>query len=152
MMWTFMIACLATGTRAIVYDGSPFYPDTVHGLSLNSSATRGLPPYLSALNFPSVSGLGTSPRFLAEVQGQGINPRTKSGLSYPSIQYLSHTVELASFESLKVLMVNGAVLTKPLFKWAQRAFGERVHIMSTCGGTDVCTACEWVEMYPVSFC
>ncbi|KAJ7311571.1 acetoacetyl-CoA synthetase [Mycena albidolilacea] len=109
MMWTFMIACLATGTRAIVYDGSPFYPDTR--------------TFLKFISDQSVSGLGTSPRFLAEVQGQGINP-----------------LELASFESLKVLMVNGAVLTKPLFKWAQRAFGERVHIMSTCGGTDVCTA------------
>ncbi|KAF8199886.1 acetoacetyl-CoA synthetase [Mycena galopus ATCC 62051] len=109
MMWTFMVAGLGNGTRTIIYDGSPFYPD--------------VRTYLKFINDQRVSALGTSPRFLAEIQGQGINP-----------------LELAPFESLKTLMVTGAVLTSPLFKWAQKAFGDRVHIISTSGGTDVCTA------------
>ncbi|KAJ7267587.1 hypothetical protein B0H12DRAFT_1097878 [Mycena haematopus] len=109
MMWTFMLAGLAIGARTIIYDGSPFYPD--------------VRTYLKFINDQRVSGIGTSPRFLAEIQGQGINP-----------------LELAPFEALKTLMVTGAVLTSPLFKWAQHAFGERVHVISTSGGTDVCTA------------
>ncbi|KAF7357777.1 AMP-binding domain-containing protein [Mycena venus] len=92
MMWTFMMAGLANGARTIIYDGSPFYPDAR--------------TYLKFISDQRVSGLGTSPRFLAEVQGQGINP-----------------LELAPFEAFKTLMVTGAVLTSPLFKWAQRAFG-----------------------------
>ncbi|KAF7376536.1 AMP-binding domain-containing protein [Mycena sanguinolenta] len=121
MMWTFMLAGLANGCRTIIYDGSPFYPD--------------VRTYLKFINDQRVSGLGTSPRFLAEVQGHGINP-----------------LELGSFEALKTLMVTGAVLTTPLFKWAQRAFGERVHLLSTSGGTDVCTAfvtgCPSLPVYP----
>jgi acyl-coenzyme A synthetase/AMP-(fatty) acid ligase len=27
MMWTFMLAGLSIGSRIILYDGSPFYPD-----------------------------------------------------------------------------------------------------------------------------
>ncbi|KAJ6594379.1 acetoacetyl-CoA synthetase [Mycena capillaripes] len=121
MMWTYMVTCLSAGTRIILYDGSPFYPD--------------LRTYLKFINDQRVSGLGTSPRFMAEVQGQGINP-----------------LDLAPFEALKTLMVTGAVLTTPLFKWTQQAFGERVHLISTSGGTDVCTAfvtgCPSLPVYP----
>ncbi|KAJ6494938.1 hypothetical protein DFH09DRAFT_1206015 [Mycena vulgaris] len=109
MMWTFMLTGLANGTRIILYDGSPFHPD--------------LRTYLKFINDQGVSVLGTSPRFLAEIQGQGIDP-----------------LQLAPFESLKTLSVTGAVLTSPMFRWAQRAFGGHVHLISTSGGTDVCTA------------
>ncbi|KAK7005906.1 AMP-binding domain-containing protein [Favolaschia claudopus] len=121
MMWTFVMAVLANGARTIVYDGSPFYPD--------------VRTYLKFVSDQNCSGLGTSPRFLAEIQGQGIHPR-----------------EIASFEALKTLMVTGAVLTSPLFKWAQSAFGERVHVISTSGGTDICTGfvagCPSLPVYP----
>ncbi|KAJ7141336.1 acetoacetate-CoA ligase [Mycena epipterygia] len=121
MMWTFMLTGLATGTRIILYDGSPFHPD--------------LRAYLKFINDQRVSLLGTSPRFLAEIQGQGINP-----------------LQLAPFEALKTLAVTGAVLTSPMFVWAQRAFGEQVHLISTSGGTDVCTAfvtgCPSLPVYP----
>ncbi|KAJ6489561.1 hypothetical protein C8R47DRAFT_1273830 [Mycena vitilis] len=120
MMWNFMLNCLSTA-RIILYDGSPFHPD--------------LRTYLKFINDQRVSGLGTSPRFMAEVQGQGINP-----------------LELAPFQALKALMITGAVLTSPLFKWTQQAFGERVHVISTSGGTDVCTAfvtgCPSLPVYP----
>ncbi|KAJ7680753.1 hypothetical protein DFH06DRAFT_1164098 [Mycena polygramma] len=120
MMWNFMLNCLSTA-RIILYDGSPFHPD--------------LRTYLKFINDQRVSGLGTSPRFMAEVQGQGINP-----------------LQLAPFQALKALMITGAVLTSPLFKWTQQAFGERVHVISTSGGTDVCTAfvtgCPSLPVYP----
>ncbi|KAJ7761097.1 acetoacetyl-CoA synthetase [Mycena metata] len=109
MMWTFMLTGLANGTRIILYDGSPFHPD--------------LRTYLKFINDQRVSILGTSPRFLAEIQGQKINP-----------------LQLAPFDALKRVAITGAVVTTPLFLWCQQAFGERVHLMSTSGGTDVCTA------------
>ncbi|KAJ7187744.1 acetoacetyl-CoA synthetase [Mycena filopes] len=109
MMWTFMLTGLANGSRIILYDGSPFHPD--------------LRTYLKFISDQRVSVLGTSPRFMAEVQGQKINP-----------------LQLAPFDALKCMVITGAVVTTPLFLWVQKAFGERVQIMSTSGGTDVCTA------------
>ncbi|KIK09982.1 hypothetical protein K443DRAFT_127349 [Laccaria amethystina LaAM-08-1] len=111
MMWTFMLTGLACGSRVILYDGSPFYPD--------------LKAYLQFINDQGVSILGTSPRFLAEIQGKGINPQ-----------------ELGSSEALKTISCTGAVLTPPLFEWAFHAFGSDVHLVSMSGGTDICSSCE----------
>ncbi|KAJ7646856.1 acetoacetyl-CoA synthetase [Roridomyces roridus] len=108
MMWTFMLTGLAAGVRVVLYDGSPFYPD--------------IRKYLKFIGDQRVTMLGTSPRFLAEVQGKGIKP-----------------LELASFEALKTMCVTGAVLTSPMFRWTQQAFGEKVQLASTSGGTDICT-------------
>ncbi|PPQ98788.1 hypothetical protein CVT24_003346 [Panaeolus cyanescens] len=108
MMWTFMLTGLSFGSRVILYDGSPFHPD--------------LRTYLKFVNDQGVSYWGTSPRFLAEVQGQGINP-----------------LDIGPFESLKTLMVTGAIFTPPLFEWAQSVFGPRIHVASVSGGTDICS-------------
>ncbi|KAJ7879114.1 acetoacetyl-CoA synthetase [Mycena leptocephala] len=109
MMWTFMITILSGGTRIILYDGSPSHPD--------------VRTFLKFINDQRVSGFSTGPRFMADIQAQGINP-----------------LQLAPFEALKMLIIAGAVVTSPLLKWAQQAFGERVHCISSSGGTDVCTA------------
>ncbi|KAG5652875.1 hypothetical protein H0H81_003305 [Sphagnurus paluster] len=108
MMWTFMLTGMACGARIILYDGSPFHPD--------------LRTYLKFIDEQGVSVLGTSPRFLAEIVGRGLKP-----------------LEIGSFEALRVLGCTGAVLTPPMFEWAQKAFGgDRLHLISTSGGTDVC--------------
>ncbi|THU77195.1 acetyl-CoA synthetase-like protein [Dendrothele bispora CBS 962.96] len=109
MMWTFMLAGLSAGARIILYDGSPFHPD--------------LPTYLKFIGDQNVSLLGTSPRFLAEIQGRGLNP-----------------LDIASFEALRTMAVTGAVLTPPVFEWAFNAFGRNIHLVSTSGGTDICCA------------
>lgn len=65
--------------------------------------------------------------------------------------YLS--VEIGSFEALKVMLVTGAVLTPKVFEWAQEAFGgNRLHLVSSSGGTDICASCEYVfsECIPAS--
>lgn len=109
MMWASMVTALSCGCRIVLYDGSPFYPDVNN--------------YLKFVNDNCITVLGTSPRFLSEVQGRGIKPLT-----------------LGPFTTLKKLLVTGAVITPPLFEWTQAAFGERVHVVSTSGGTDVCTS------------
>ncbi|KII92555.1 hypothetical protein PLICRDRAFT_37325 [Plicaturopsis crispa FD-325 SS-3] len=106
MMWPFMLSGLACGARIILYDGSPFYPD--------------VRSFLKFIDDQQVSMFGTSPRFLAEVQGKGITPS-----------------ELATFESLRILASTGAVLTPPVFEWAQQAFRRNLHLVSHSGGTDV---------------
>ncbi|KAF5386148.1 hypothetical protein D9615_002594 [Tricholomella constricta] len=110
MMWTFMLSGLASGTRIILYDGSPFHPD--------------LRTYLKFIDEQGVSVLGTSPRFLAEIQGRGLKP-----------------LDIGRFEALRVIGSTGAVLTPPMFDWAQQAFGgDRIHLISTSGGTDICSS------------
>lgn len=75
-MWNFQLVGLACGARIILYDGSPFYPDLSTYLRLVND--QGYEPILSDDILPfilcSITVLGTSPRFLAEVLGQGIKP------------------------------------------------------------------------------
>lgn len=47
--------------------------------------------------------------------------------------------QLAPFETLRVLVSVGAVLTAPIYEWAQEAFGEDVHVFSGMGATDTCS-------------
>ncbi|KAF8070101.1 acetoacetyl-CoA synthetase [Lyophyllum atratum] len=131
MMWTFMLSGLASGARIILYDGSPFYPD--------------LKTYLKFIDEQGVSVLGTSPRLLAEIAGRGLKPRKSFySLSVKLIVVLTtivNQVEIGSFEALRVLGVTVAVLTPPMFEWAQDAFGgDRIHLISTSGGTDICSS------------
>ncbi|KAJ3993507.1 acetoacetyl-CoA synthetase [Lentinula boryana] len=82
-----------------------------------------LEAYLKFISDAGVTLWGTSPRFLAEVKGRKISP-----------------LEIGSFEGLRTLAVTGAVVTPPIFEWAQEAFGGKFHFVSTSGGTDVCCA------------
>ncbi|KAG0707114.1 hypothetical protein DFH29DRAFT_898504 [Suillus ampliporus] len=106
MMWPFMLSGLACGARIVLYDGSPFHPD--------------LKGYLKFINDQGVTVLGTSPRFLTEVQLRGIKP-----------------LDIGSFEALREMTVTGAVVTAPLMEWTHEAFGKKLHIGSSSGGTDV---------------
>ncbi|EJD05262.1 acetoacetyl-CoA synthetase [Fomitiporia mediterranea MF3/22] len=107
MMWPFMLAALAGGTRLIAYDGSPFYPDVKE--------------FLKFVSEQRITVFGTSPRFLSELHSRGIHP-----------------LDLAPFDSLRILFSTGSVLTAPMFEWTQHAFGENVHVLSGSGGTDIC--------------
>ncbi|KDQ57431.1 hypothetical protein JAAARDRAFT_35147 [Jaapia argillacea MUCL 33604] len=107
MMWPFMLSGLSCGVRIITYDGSPFYPD--------------VKTFLKFVSDQCVTVFGTSPRFLTEVQGNGIKPS-----------------ELAPFESLRIVMSTGAILTTPMFEWTQHAFRPDVYLVSGSGGTDIC--------------
>lgn len=94
-----------------------------------------------------VALLGTSPRFLSEIKGQGINPCTQipPKLIYGSIDNLRFVVrDIGPFESLRMIASTGAVLTAPMFEWVQEAFGPEKQVVSSSGGTDVCAACESV--------
>jgi len=108
MMWNALLSSLGNGVRNILYDGSPFYPD--------------VRSFLKMVNDQGVTVLGTGPRFLSEVKGQGLRPR-----------------ELFPFDSLHTVFSTGSVLTAPMFEWTQEAFGEHIHLVSASGGTDICS-------------
>ncbi|OCB88499.1 acetoacetyl-CoA synthetase [Sanghuangporus baumii] len=78
--------------------------------------------FLKFISEQRVTVWGTSPRFLTEIHARGIHP-----------------LDLASFESLRILFSTGSVLTAPMFEWTQHAFGEGIHIASSSGGTDICS-------------
>ncbi|KZV69340.1 acetoacetate-CoA ligase [Peniophora sp. CONT] len=109
MMWPFMLTGLACGARIVLYEGSPFYPSVKH--------------YLQFIESQDVTVFGTSPRFLSEVQGRGINPLK----------------DIGTFSALRVINSTGAVLTAPLWEWAQAAFGRDKCIVASSGGTDICS-------------
>ncbi|EMD37673.1 hypothetical protein CERSUDRAFT_114316 [Gelatoporia subvermispora B] len=109
MMWPYMLSGLACGSRIICYDGSPFHPD--------------VRTFLQFLSDQGVTVFGTSPRFLSEVQGNGIQPS-----------------KLWNFDALRVIGSTGAVLTPPLFEWTQQAFNPTLHLVSVSGGTDICSS------------
>ncbi|KAF8629404.1 hypothetical protein AX15_003458 [Amanita polypyramis BW_CC] len=88
---------------------------------------EGSPLYPSARHFlqfideQNVDYFGTSPRFLTELQDRGIKPS-----------------DVAPFNSLRIIVCGGAVLTPVLHTWAQSAFGPHTCIYSATGGTDIC--------------
>ncbi|KAF9237547.1 acetoacetate-CoA ligase [Melanogaster broomeanus] len=110
MMWPFMLSGLACGARIVLYEGSPFYPDVRE--------------YLKFIDWSGVTVLGTSPRFLSELQARNIDPLSVSSPSTP-------------FAGLREMTVTGSVLTAQLMTWAHKAFGGKLHIGSSSGGTDV---------------
>ncbi|KAI0935188.1 hypothetical protein AcW1_008828 [Taiwanofungus camphoratus] len=109
MMWPYMLHGLACGSRIILYDGSPFYPD--------------VRDFLRFISNQGVTVFGTSPRFLSEVQGRGVEPS-----------------KLAPFDFLRAISSTGAVLTPTMFEWTQQAFNADIHVASPSGGTDICGA------------
>lgn len=89
--------------------------------------------YLKFINDQGVTVFGTSPRFLTEVQMRDIKP-----------------LEIASFEALREITVTGAVITPPLMEWTHEAFGRKLHIGSSSGGTDVfCAFVSCVSSFPL---
>ena len=170
-MWNAMVPALTVGCRLLAYDGSPFYPDVrsflkmisdqgyVSSLSLTSYHSCGLTTGTNVLTCPArdrVTIFGTGPRFLTEVQSAGIDPsasafflrlvlwhRPNALISSHLVIALAFAEQLASFESLRVIMSTGSPLTAPMFEWTQQVFGPDVHVVSVSGGTDICTGCAF---------
>ncbi|KAK1227680.1 hypothetical protein PQX77_009305 [Marasmius sp. AFHP31] len=119
LLWKYMLTSLSVGATVVLYDGSPFYPD--------------IKTYLKFVSDLDANFFGTSPRFMSEVQGHGINP-----------------LEVGPFTSLRVVSVTGAVLTPPMFEFTFNAFGRKVYLISTSGGTDIfCSLVSGAPTLPV---
>ena len=107
IMYFSAIMGLFTGARVILYDGSPFQP---------SPQT-----FIKILEEQKVTLLGTSPRWMAELQKNGIAPR-----------------DIAELSNLAMVTSTGMVLSEQQFEWFYDvAFPKEVHLGNMSGGTDI---------------
>ncbi|WP_426205858.1 acetoacetate--CoA ligase [Pseudomonas sp. TWP3-1] len=106
MMWNWLVSALAVGSAVLLYDGSPFHPDNARLLELIEDE-RG-------------SVFGTSPKYLATLESNGLKPRESHDLS-----------------SLKTLLCTGSALSPQSYDFVYRDFKPDVCLASMSGGTDI---------------
>ncbi|KAH6694943.1 acetoacetyl-CoA synthetase-like protein [Leptodontidium sp. MPI-SDFR-AT-0119] len=107
IMYFSSVMNLLAGARVILYDGSPFQPD--------------LTTFVRMLGEQKVTKLGTSPRWMHEMQKNNISPREVTDLSA-----LTHVTS------------TGMVLSDQLFEWFyDKGFPAQVQLGNISGGTDL---------------
>lgn len=106
MMWNWLVSALAVGSAVVLYDGSPFHPENERLLDL--------------IDDERVSVFGTSPKYLATLESNGIKPR------------LSHDLG-----SLKTLLCTGSALSPQSYDYVYRDFKSDLCLASMSGGTDI---------------
>lgn len=107
IMYFSSVMGLVPGARIILYDGSPFQPD--------------LTTFVKLIGDQKVTKLGTSPRWMHELQKNGIAPRDVTDLS-----------------NLKLVTSTGMVLSDQQFEWFYDVgFPAHTHLANIAGGTDL---------------
>jgi acetoacetyl-CoA synthetase len=107
IMYFASVMNLLAGSRVILYDGSPFQPD--------------ITTFVKLLGDQKVTMLGTSPRWMHELQKNGIAPKDITDLS-----------------NLKHVSSMGMVLSDQQFEWFYDVgFPKHVHLANISGGTDL---------------
>lgn len=106
MMWNWLVSALAVGSTVVLYDGSPLHP-----------GPERLPDLIQQLK---ISVFGTSPKYLATLESQGLKPR------------LSHDLS-----SLRTLLSTGSALAPHSYDYVYRDFKADVCLASMSGGTDI---------------
>jgi acetoacetyl-CoA synthetase len=107
IMYFSSVMQLLPGARVILYDGSPFQPD--------------LTTFVKLIGELKCTKLGISPRWMGEMQKNGIAPKDVTDLS-----------------NLKVVTSTGMVLSDQLFEWFYDVgFPKHVQLANISGGTDL---------------
>jgi acetoacetyl-CoA synthetase len=106
MMWNWLVSALAVGSAVVLYDGSPFHPGPERLLDL--------------IDRQRVSVFGTSPKYLAALESQGIKPRQTHHLG-----------------SLRTILSTGSALAPHSYDYVYRDFKADVCLASMSGGTDI---------------
>jgi len=106
MMWNWLVSSLALGATLVLYDGSPFHP--------NPGALWKLAEDLK------ISILGTSARYIAALESEGMKPGNNYDLS-----------------SLRIVLSTGSPLTEENFHYVYRYIKPDVQLSSISGGTDI---------------
>jgi len=106
MMWNWLVSGLAVGCTIMLYDGSPFYPDpgAIFQFAQNEK----------------MNVFGTSARYIAQVEKEGLKPKEKYDLS-----------------SLNVMCSTGSPLSEESFRFVYREIKEDLDLASISGGTDL---------------
>ncbi|WP_027364156.1 acetoacetate--CoA ligase [Desulfotruncus alcoholivorax] len=106
MMWNWLVSSLAVGATVLLYDGSPFYPgpETLFKMAQDEK----------------VSVFGTSAKFLAAIEKEGVKP-----------------AQLFDLSALKAILSTGSPLSVESFKYVYRDIKQDVCLSSISGGTDI---------------
>jgi acetoacetyl-CoA synthetase len=105
MMWNWLVSSLAVGATVVLYDGAPLSPPTI----LWDMAER-----------EKVTVFGTSAKYLAMVEKQGLEP--------------AHTHDL---KSLRAILSTGSPLADGSFDFVYAKIKRDLHLASISGGTDI---------------
>jgi acetoacetyl-CoA synthetase len=106
MMWNWLVSVLATGACIVLWDGSPLYPHP--GILWELAAEE------------RVTVFGTSAKYLAAIEKQGLNP----GGSY-------------DLSALRTILSTGSPLLPESYDYVYSRIKEDVHLASISGGTDI---------------
>lgn len=106
MMWNWMASALAAGATVVTYDGAPLAP---HAGAL-----------WDVLAAERVTAFGTSARYLALVEKEGVTP-----------------VRSHELRALRTILSTGSPLAAHSYDYVYRAVKSDVHLASISGGTDI---------------
>ncbi len=107
MMWNWLVSALASGVTIVLYDGAPMPPSAPDALWTLAAEER-------------VTVFGTSAKFLALSEKEGLVPRRSHDLS-----------------ALRAILSTGSPLAPTSFDYVYRDIGSDVHLASISGGTDI---------------
>jgi len=106
MMWNWLVSSLAAGAAIVLFDGSPFYPSP--GVLFKLAQDE------------KVSVFGTSAKYLAAVEKEGVRPGTEYDLG-----------------SLRSVLSTGSPLSAESFDYVYRDIKKDLCLSSISGGTDI---------------
>ena len=106
MMWNWLVSSLGVGATVVLYEGSPAHPSVDRLWSLAERL--------------GITVFGTSPKFIAACQKQGLQPGRQHDLS-----------------KLRALLSTGSPLTDENFHWVYDNVKRNLQLSSICGGTDI---------------
>ncbi|MEP9384279.1 acetoacetate--CoA ligase [Nocardioides sp. KR10-350] len=114
MMWNFLVSGLLAGSRIVMYDGNPGHPDP--GVLWDFAEEAGITVF------------GTSAAYIHGLMKAGVDPAVRPDGSRRDLS------------ALRAVGSTGSPLSPAGFEWVYDKLGDGVHLFSTSGGTDVCTA------------
>jgi len=106
MMWNWLVSALAVGATVVLFDGSPFYP--------------GPDILFKIAQEESISVFGTSAKYLAAVEKEGLRPASSMNLG-----------------ALRAILSTGSPLSVDSFKYVYRDIKKDLCLSSISGGTDI---------------
>lgn len=104
-MWNWLINSLAVGATLVLFEGSPFYPDAGTLWQLAQDV--------------GITVFGTSAKYLASVEKNGLKPGEKYDLS-----------------KLKTILSTGSPLSEDSFRFVYQGIKQDVCLASISGGTE----------------
>ena len=106
MMWNWLVSALASEVTLVLFDGSPFYPTPKSLFDLAEEE--------------GVTVFGTSAKYLASLEKQGVKPCETNALS-----------------ELRCILSTGSPLSSRSFRYVYRDVKSEISLASISGGTDI---------------